>query len=123
MPDPYTALLKIPAGQRPPTHYQLLGVSPLTQDPSQIEAAARNQLRRLRAAAKDVPAQVAARLEEEIGRARETLTDPQRRREYDESLRAADPWWKSEVPASPPPPTAFEPVDLPWWAEVPEAPG
>ena len=38
--DPYHKWLGIPKDQRPPTHYQLLGISPTEQDREVIEEAA-----------------------------------------------------------------------------------
>ena len=41
--DPYRVWLSIPPGSRPPTHYQLLGISPDEHDPTVINAAVMRQ--------------------------------------------------------------------------------
>src|SRR5437763_344047 len=47
--DPYHKWLGIPKDQRPPTHYQLLGVVPDEKDPEVIEEAAVRQTTHIRA--------------------------------------------------------------------------
>ncbi len=42
--DPYHKWLAIPKDQRPPTHYQLLGVSPTETDVEVIDEAALRQM-------------------------------------------------------------------------------
>lgn len=41
--NPYRVWLSIPAESRPPTHYQLLGISPDEHDPTVINAAVMRQ--------------------------------------------------------------------------------
>lgn len=115
MSDLYTELLDLPAGTRPPTYYQLLGVSPLTEDAEAIVESAKRQLRRLRATVGDGR----ERLIQEVEQALATLLDPERRQAYDDSLTDAKStaWWEGAVSAESERESAPEPVKLPWWAE------
>lgn len=103
--DPYHKWLGIPRGQRPPTHYQLLGVSSEEEDPEVIEEAAIRQAAHVRTYQSGPHATECTRLLNEIARARATLLNPARRREYDAGLRTASV--QPAVPVS----TADQPVD------------
>lgn len=113
--------LGFPEGQRPRTHYELLGVSPAVQDPNVIRAAAKNCLAQLNAVRGTDPARdrdVDA-LSDELNRALRTLLDPAARRQYDATITpAAQPWWQPEdaAPAAPPAPADD------WWKDHVEAP-
>jgi hypothetical protein len=85
--DSYHKWLGIPRGQRPPTHYQLLGVSPDEDDPEVIEEAAIRQAAHVRTYQSGPHAPECARLLNEIAQARATLLSPARRRVYDGGLR------------------------------------
>lgn len=89
--DIYTRWLAIPPGNRPPHYYELLGLPLFSAEREQIESAARKQFRRIkpfqdhedrdtREAVQDVMNQIAS--------ARVTLTDPQKKDQYDQSLAA-----------------------------------
>lgn len=133
MVDPYE-WLGVPKSQRPPTHYQLLGVRP-EADELAVEAAADRQLARLEEErAGPFPASV-DRLVAEVVEARDTLIDPDRRRLYDilgpdpdpsepaprppsvvvTSVQPspARPWWTEAAPADSPLP------DASWWKSAP----
>jgi hypothetical protein len=85
--DPYHKWLAIPTDQRPPSLYQLLGVSPAEKDPEVIAEAAVRQCSHVRVYQTGPRARQCIRLLNEIAQARSTLLDPDRRQEYDESIR------------------------------------
>ncbi|HKB04552.1 MAG TPA: hypothetical protein VKD90_20180 [Gemmataceae bacterium] len=130
MVDPYD-WLGIPKAQRPPTHYQLLGVSPGESDPAVIQDASDRRLETLLPHFEGPHADLADRLQHELAEARDTLTDPDRRQFYDTLTPEARPAptpapVKAEAPPAPveSPPAAKKP----WWQdatpeEVPAAPG
>jgi hypothetical protein len=93
--DPYHKWLSIPRDQRPPTHYQLLGIAPDEDDPEVIDEAAIRQTAHVRMYQSGPQAQECSRLLNEIALARATLLDPVRRRAYDAGLRVG----KDEPPA------------------------
>ncbi|MGL4555634.1 MAG: hypothetical protein ACRC33_31070 [Gemmataceae bacterium] len=103
--DPYHRWLAIPRGQRPPTFYQLLGVVPTEDDPEVIEEAALRQASHVRAYQTGPHAEWCTAILNEIGQARATLVNADRRREYDAGLTPpspppAGPAWES-VSAAP----------------------
>lgn len=81
--DPYHRWLAIPPGQRPPTYYQLLGITPTETDVEVIEEAALRQTSHVRLYQTGPYAQQAARLLNELGQARATLLNAEKRRDYD----------------------------------------
>jgi formylglycine-generating enzyme required for sulfatase activity len=85
MLDPYLEWLGIPPEHRPPTHYQLLGISPEERDPRVIEEAALDRSAIVRIFQIAHPDEC-VRLLSEITRALDTLLDPVKRRQYDEQL-------------------------------------
>jgi WD domain, G-beta repeat len=84
--DPYHKWLGIKAGQRPPTHYQLLGIEHDEQDPEVIEEAAVRQTTHLRAYQIGAHADDCTRLLNEISQARNVLLNPAKRKDYDATL-------------------------------------
>ena len=106
--DPYHKWLGIRPGQRPPTHYQLLGIAPDEQDAEVIEEAAIRQSTHLRAYQIGPHAADCTRLLNEISLARATLLNPAKRKAYDAQLSklqqagSRDP--AAQVTAVPPPP-------------------
>src|SRR2546426_5151340 len=86
--DPYHKWLGIPQDQRPPTHYQLLGIAPGESDLEVIEEAAIRQTTHVRAYQTGPHAADCTRLLNEIAQARTTLTNPSKRKEYDAKLGA-----------------------------------
>src|SRR4051794_16705901 len=84
--DPYHKWLGIPKDQRPPTHYQLLGVSPGEEDLEVIEEAAIRQTTHVRVYQMGEHAADCTRLLNEISQAKRTLLDPGKRKQYDATL-------------------------------------
>jgi hypothetical protein len=107
--DPYRKWLGIPEDQRPPTHYQLLGITPDEQDIEVIEAAMLRQSSFVRNFQSGQYAEEAARVLNEIAAARLCLVDPRKRAKYDAELRPSTP----EKPVSPSPARHPEPVNPP----------
>jgi anaphase-promoting complex subunit 4/WD40 domain-containing protein len=99
--DPYHKWLAIPTTQRPPTHYQLLGVAPGESDVEVIEEAAIRQTTHVRAYQVGPNAESCARLLNEIAKARQVLVDPRKRKEYDQNLAASELPKKAAKPIVP----------------------
>ncbi len=93
--DPYRKWLGIPDGARPPTHYQLLGISPDEHDRDVINAAVLRQSSFVRHFQTGEHSQEATRLLNEIAAAKLCLLDAAKRAEYDRQFNRA---------VSPPPP-------------------
>jgi hypothetical protein len=114
--DPYHKWLGIPQNQRPPTFYQLLGIAPDETDREVIAEASIRQTSHVRTYQTGPRAQQCIDLLNEIARARSTLLDPIKRKEYDASLKRAvveqppQPAAPTEVPI----PGAGAPADLVW---------
>jgi hypothetical protein len=89
--DPYRKWLGIPEGQRPPTHYQLLGISPDERDTEVIDAAVLRQSAYVRNFQTGKYSAEATRLLTEIAAAKLCLIDPAKRASYDAELRANGP--------------------------------
>jgi hypothetical protein len=84
--DPYHKWLAIPTDQRPPTHYQLLGVAPTETDPEVIEEAVLQRTAHLRAYQLGPHAKECTRLLNEIARAKVVLLNPEKRKQYDAEI-------------------------------------
>ncbi|OAI50963.1 hypothetical protein AYO44_05225 [Planctomycetaceae bacterium SCGC AG-212-F19] len=104
--DPYHLWLSIPPGQRPPTHYQLLGVSPEEQNATVIREAALRQTNHLRTYQSGPNAQTCAKLLNEVAHAQIVLIDPIKRKAYDATLANAAPKNPPKPPPKPPPAAA-----------------
>ena len=87
--DPYHKWLGIPPGQRPPAHYQLLGISPDEQDLEVIAEAAIRQTAHLRTYQSGQYAAECQQLLEEVAQARLVLSDPAKRKAYDATLSSS----------------------------------
>lgn len=98
--DPYHKWMGIPKGERPPTHYQLLGISADEQDAEVIKEAALRQTAHVRGYQTGPHAELCTRLLNEIAQARAVLLNPKQRAEYDAALAAAAP--APEAPAAVP---------------------
>jgi WD40 repeat protein len=107
--DPYLTWLGIPKNQRPPTHYQLLGIPSSEFNRDVIEAAAARQINRLRPHQNGEHADEVQRLLGEIAEARDTLLDPRRRRIYDATSPDAAPWKGTQAPSAPAQPAPVAP--------------
>jgi WD40 repeat protein len=97
--DPYHKWLAIAKDQRPPTYYQLLGISPHEADPEVIEEAAIRQSSHVRTYQAGPFARPCIRLLNEIAQARATLLNPARRQEYDARLREIHGEGNRQLPA------------------------
>lgn len=93
--DPYRKWLGIPEDLRPPTYYQLLGISPGEKDLDVIEAAVLRQSAFVRNFQTGSHAEDATRILNEIAAARLCLVDKAKRAKYDAELR------KQSAPARP----------------------
>lgn len=82
--DPYHKWLGIPKDQRPPTHYQLLGISPNEEDNEAIEAAAERQKLFIQGFQKGPRSRTASSILYQIEEAKVTLLNPIMRDAYDQ---------------------------------------
>src|SRR5262249_22173410 len=83
--------LGIPKGQRPPTHYQLLGIAADEADAEVIKEAALRQTAHVRVYQTGPHAELCTRLLNEIAQARAVLLNPKLRTEYDARLAEPPP--------------------------------
>src|SRR5439155_2139308 len=81
--DPYHKWLGIPKDQRPPTYYQLLGLSQGEADLEVIEEAAIRQTGHIRTYQIGPHAKECTQILNELSQARTTLLNPAKRQEYD----------------------------------------
>ncbi len=86
--DPYHRWLAIPKDQRPPTYYQLLGIAPDETDTEVIEEAALRQTSHVRLYQTGPQASECTAILNELGQARATLLNPEKRKQYDANLAA-----------------------------------
>ncbi len=86
--DPYHKWLGIPKDRRPPTYYDLLGITPTEDDVEVIDSAALRQIAHVRTFQSGPHGQDCARLLNELAVARRTLTSPDRRTKYDAKIAA-----------------------------------
>src|SRR6478735_8900016 len=87
--DPYHRWLGIPKTHRPPTHYQLLGLTSGETDADVIEEAAVRQTTYLRSYQVGPHAADCTRILNEVAQARIVLLNPQKKKAYDATLAAA----------------------------------
>ena len=88
--DPYTELLHLPPGVRPPHLYQLLEIEMFCPHPEQIEHAARKQFRKIKPFEEHPDRQIRNRIQDvltHIATARVILTDPEQKQERSEERR------------------------------------
>jgi len=87
--DSYSEWLGVTTPDRPPNHYQLLGLEESESSRERIEEAARRQIEKLRQHERGDPSEreTAERLLLEVQRAQYVLTHPQRKDEYDRWLQ------------------------------------
>ncbi|HVA50402.1 MAG TPA: hypothetical protein VNH11_28880 [Pirellulales bacterium] len=116
--DPYRKWLGIPEGRRPPTHYQLLGISPDERDTEVINAAVVRQSAYVRNFQTGKYGAEATRLLNEIAAAKLCLLDPLKRSRYDAERRNDEfvpPLRPAKAADQPPgrPPIASRPVAAP----------
>lgn len=87
--DPYHRWLGISPKDQPPNHYRLLSIDLFESNPDVIEAAADKQMSHVRTYQTGQHSQLSQRVLNEISAARVCLLNPEKKAEYDESLRAA----------------------------------
>ena len=109
--DPYRKWLGIPEDQRPPSHYQLLGIAPDEQDPEVIEAAAVRQSAFVRNFQSGKYGTDATRLLTEIAAARLCLLDPAKRSRYDAELKQQRSAPRRSAGRGPEPELGLAPLD------------
>lgn len=84
--DPYHKWLGIRSERKPPTHYQLLGISPVENDLEVIEEAFIRQTTHLRTYQNGQHALECTKVLNELAKAHVTLMDPAKRKAYDQEL-------------------------------------
>ena len=84
--DIYFVLLGLPPGRRPPDHYTLLGLPPLTDSPRQINTAVERQMAKLTPLLLSPQGRRVQRMIGEVLEARDVLTSESRKRAYDADL-------------------------------------
>lgn len=103
--DPYRVWLGIPPESRPPTHYELLGISPREQEPAVIKAAGLRQSGYVRNFQVGKYSKDATQILNELAAALACLQDPVKRAQYDADLQArqvgAADQGQQNVPAAP----------------------
>jgi formylglycine-generating enzyme required for sulfatase activity len=99
--DPYHVWLGIPPESRPPTHYELLGISPNEREAAVINAAVTRQSAYVRNFQIGKYASDAARILNEIAAAKACLLDPTKRAKYDEAIKARKPAANYPIQAAP----------------------
>lgn len=87
--DPYHRWLGIAPGQRPPDHYQLLGIPRFESDPDVIASAADRQMAHVRSFQSGKHATTTQRVLNELAAARVCLLTADHKARYDEQLQAA----------------------------------
>ena len=89
--DPYYEWLGIPPGNRPPTHYQMLGLVESESNVSVIATAAMRNSAFVRNFQTGAQSEFATRILTEIAEARAILSDPVKKKIYDASLGIGRP--------------------------------
>src|ERR1051325_5535386 len=84
--DPYHKWLGIPKDQRPPTYYQLLGISSSETDPEVIEEVAIRQIAHIRTYQLGPHSEEFTQVVTELAKARTPLLNSAKRKEYDAQL-------------------------------------
>ncbi|MEZ6115327.1 MAG: LamG domain-containing protein [Pirellulaceae bacterium] len=98
--DPYLNWLGIRTPNRPPNHYQLLGIQQFESDPDVIETAADRQMAHVRTFQNGPHATASQQILNELAAAKVCLLHEQRKAKYDATL--------SPAASSPPPPRPAE---------------
>ena len=86
--DPYRKWLGIPPAEQPPNHYRLLGLAIFESDPDVISNAADRQMAHIRTFQGGKYSDLSQKILNELSAARVTLLNDEKRRAYDEQLRA-----------------------------------
>jgi hypothetical protein len=104
--DPYLKWLGIRAKERPPDHYRLLGLETFESDPDVISTAADARMLHVKTFQAGTHAALSQRLLNEIAAAKVCLLNPEKKAQYDRTLRqrvAAAAALESPIPIEPPP--------------------
>lgn len=130
--DPYRKWLGIPPKDQPPNHYRLLGIPHFEDDPDVIENAATRQMVHIRTYQSGKYSAASQKILNELTAAKLCLLQPDRKREYDFTLRQeleAAGKLSSEAPLEagddapgipPPPPADFRSSQGGRWRTSPE---
>jgi hypothetical protein len=86
--DPYHKWLGIPPAEQPPNHYRLLAINPFESDPDVIEGAADRLMAHLRSLQTGQQAELTQKMLNKISAAKLCLLRPEKKKEYDDALRA-----------------------------------
>ncbi len=86
--DPYHKWLGIPPAEQPPNHYRLLAINPFESDPDVIEGAADRLMAHLRSLQTGQQAELTQKMLNKISAAKLCLLRPDKKKEYDDALRA-----------------------------------
>lgn len=112
--DPYSRLLGLPPGPRPPHLYALLGLEPFTDDIAAVKQASLRQMACIKPYEDHPDASFRAMVQEimnQIGLARAVLRDPEKKAEYDRRL--AEILQTSAPQTAPAPPEQAEAAQQP----------
>lgn len=108
--DPYYKWLGIPSKDQPPHYYRLLGTELFEADPEVISIAAEQRTLHVRSFQRGEYAIVSQKLQKKIAAAKACLLNPEKKAEYDISLRlqlrlqsSQSPPRPSQTPPTPPP--------------------
>jgi len=101
--DPYFKFLGIPPKEQPPHYYRLLGIELFEADPEVIAIAAQQCIKHVRSFQTGQYAIVSQKLQKKIAAAKACLLNPEKKREYDISLRLQLHLQPAQSPPLPPP--------------------
>ena len=120
--DPYLQWLDIPAGDRPPNHYDLLGVAMFSDDLQAIAQAADARMAKIRKIRPGPRLADWGRLLDKINAAKVCLSNPTSKAAYDASLGGhAAARSKPSTLAAPATPQTSAPTGMPWQSPTPAA--
>ncbi|MGW8256871.1 MAG: hypothetical protein ACWGMZ_05245, partial [Thermoguttaceae bacterium] len=85
--DPFHKWLGIPPKDQPPHYYRLLGIEAFESDPEVITIAADQRLQLLRTFQNGPNALISQKLQKKISAAKACLLNPEKKHEYDVSLK------------------------------------
>lgn len=111
--DPYYTWLGIPPEEQPATHYRLLGVRQFEPNLDVISNAGDQRMAFLRTFQVGKRSALSQRLLNEMAAAKVCLLDPDRRKAYDEKLKAAQPKPVAPAPLVAPDPSPPSPAPTP----------
>ncbi len=123
--DPYYKWLGIPPEEQPPNHYRLLGVKQFEDNPDVIENACDQRMAFIRTFQTGPRSAESQKVLNELAAAKVCLLNPEKKRDYDEQLKAslvATPPVAPVQPSQPFSPQAAPPQPAPPLAEPSPAP-